>query len=80
MGLMKYSLDLSTPWIPQYYGSTNAQDMRIDRNEQRHMTKLWLNENKESVLKIFPNNTDFTFLENFGYVLINLFKFHFLCF
>ena len=78
MELMKYSLDQSAPLVSQYYGSTNDQDMIIDRNKQRHMTKLWLHENKESVLKIFPNNTDFSFLKDFGYVLINfLFKFHF---
>ena len=66
MGLMRYSLDLSTPWISQYYGNPNDQDMTLNSEVSRYMRKLWLTESNDPMFEIFPENTDFDFLGNFG--------------
>ena len=66
MALMKYSLDLSSPWIPQYIEDSNDQDIEINAEMIRYINKIWFAKNAGGLSKIFLNNDDFNVLEVFG--------------
>ena len=68
MSLMKYSLDLSNPWISQYYqGHKNDASKQIV-GDTRSLYKVWLAEGGDEFLNLLAKDRDFNFLQSFGYV------------
>ena len=61
MTLMKYSLDVSKPWVSQYHTKT------LDSYVSRHLSKAWFAYNKDSIMKLFSNEQNMSFLKTFGY-------------
>ena len=66
MILMKYSLDLSRPWIPQYHKQdlNDGNEVNFDFNRLIHQN--WFVENNHELLKLFPTEEDIDFFQQFG--------------
>ena len=64
MSLMKYSLDLSNPWIPQYYHSYEDDDAMQTFGATRDLYKVWLAESDDELLKL--SNRELNFAQEFG--------------
>ena len=63
---MKYSLDLSNPWISQYYRSYKDDESKQTSGAMRYLYKVWLAEGNDELLKLFTTKDDLNFLQNFG--------------
>ena len=63
---MKYSLDLSNPWIPQYYHSYKDDESTQTFGAARDLYKVWLAERTDELLKLFATKDDLNFLQHFG--------------
>ena len=63
---MKYSLDLSNPWIPQYFRNYTDDESKQNYETMRDLYKIWLAENNEELLKVFSKSRDLDFVRNFG--------------
>ena len=66
MSLMKYSLDLSNPWITQYFKKQGKSEIGLNANFNRFLSKFWLKENKDSVMELFARNGNVEFPQSFG--------------
>jgi hypothetical protein len=66
MALMKYSLELSSPWIPHYYKNDGEQEIMKNSMINKYMYKAWLIEDDVSLLNLFSKNENFDFLKEFG--------------
>ena len=61
MTLMKYSLDISKPWVSQYHKKA------FNSYVSRHLSKAWFANTKDSIMKLFSNEQNMSFLKTFGY-------------
>ena len=68
MSLMKYSLDLSNPWISQYYQGFGNYSSREIVGATRALYKVWLAKGDHELRKLFAKDGDLKFLRSFGYV------------
>ena len=66
MALMKYSMEISNPWISQYYYKNKEKDLENNEYGSRHLSKGWFSQNKDSLLKLFSRELDLDFLQKFG--------------
>ena len=66
MMLMKYSLDLSTPWVTQYYPSEKEGQDPQTSGDNRNMYKVWLPTSGSGILDLFSKNGQYNFLEENG--------------
>ena len=66
MALMKYSLDISNPWISQYLAKPKNKPFGNNRYISRQMSKSWFAKNNEELLKLFSRTQDMNFLNSFG--------------
>ena len=66
MSLMKYSLDISNPWISQYFHNYTDAESTQSAGSMRDMYKIWLAENNDELLELFSSSDDLNFLRNFG--------------
>ena len=66
MALMKYSMDISNPWISQYDGMAREKEFEHRSDVNRHLGKAWLAENNEVLLRLFSEKTNMNFLRQFG--------------
>ena len=83
---MKYSLDLTNPWITKYYDSS-ARDQELQTGgsgnidyfpRRRDLYKFWLADDELSHSILLNGNEDW--MGKFGYVnFLNLNGKHFLC-
>ena len=67
MSLMKYSLDLSTPWISQYYQGYGNDASKHTVGDKRALNKVWLAKEGGELLKMLSKDEDLNFLQSFGY-------------
>ena len=65
MTLMKYSLDLSHPWITKYYQTEKGDDKQTF-GESRDMYKVWQSMTGNEMLDLFSKNGRHNFLEERG--------------
>ena len=66
MLLMKYSLDLSNPWIPQYYQGYTSDASKQTIEAKRALYKVWLAEEDDELLKMLSTSGDPNLLRRFG--------------
>ena len=66
MSLMKYSLDLSNPWISQYFNYHTKDKSTLDRGSMRALYKIWFAKNHDELLELFPTSGDLNFFKDFG--------------
>ena len=66
MSLMKYSLDLSNPWISQYYHNYEEDEDMQTLRTTRDLYKGWLAEGDDELLKLLSTNGEINFLQGFG--------------
>ena len=66
MSIMKYSLELSNPWIFQYYKTLRGNGIIYDKERIKQIPKVWMAENKNEALKIFPGKINLDFFRQFG--------------
>ena len=64
MTLMKYSLDLSNPWITQYYQAENDDMQTLQDN--RNMYKLWVTGSENELIKLFSKKGQHNFPNEYG--------------
>ncbi len=64
MTLMKYSLDLSNPWITQYYQAENDDMQTLQDN--RNMYKLWVTGSENELIKLFSKKGQNNFPNEYG--------------
>ena len=64
MTLMKYSLDLSNPWITQYYQAENDDMQTLQDN--RNMYKLWVTGSENELIKLFLKKGQHNFPNEYG--------------
>ena len=63
---MKYSLDLSNPWISRYYQGDGNDASRQGVGAMRSLYKVWLAKGDDELLKTFSKDGDLNFLQRFG--------------
>ena len=63
---MRYSLDLSNPWIPQYVQNCEDCDSKQNFRAIRDAYKVWLAQNNEDLTTLFSTSRDLDFLHKFG--------------
>ena len=68
MTLMKYSLDLSNPWVTKYYGKENGDRNNQSLGDNRNIFKVWLTNGGNELLKIFSMNGRHLFPHEYGLV------------
>ena len=68
MTLMKYSLDLSNPWVTQYYPTDKEGHDKQTLGDNRDIYKVWLGMTANEMLKLFSKNGRHYFLEANGYL------------
>ena len=66
MALMKYSLELSNPWISHYYKNDDDQKFMKTSLINKYIYKAWLIEDDVALLNLFSKNENFDFLQKFG--------------
>ena len=66
MTLMKYSLEMSTPWITQYYRAENEGLNKQTLGDNRLMYKAWLATNGNEMLVLFATNGQNNLLQQTG--------------
>ena len=66
MPLMKYSLDISNPWVPQYYATEKEGYEKQTFGDNRDIYKLWLNMSGNKMRELFSKNGRHNFLEENG--------------
>ena len=76
MSILKYSLDLSDPWIPHYYNKRNNQD-RQSEHLTRNLYKAWLTEADNDIKKLLLNAPGIDILQGWRYV--SYYKMYCLC-
>ena len=52
--LMKYSLELSDPWISQYHSYNEHAGNKLFR-ERRELHRIWITDNDEELRKLIAN-------------------------
>jgi hypothetical protein len=65
---MKYSLDLSNPWVTQYYPTDKEGPDKQTLGDNRDIYKVWLGMTANEMLKLFSKNGRHNFLEANGYL------------
>ena len=68
MTLMKYSLDLSIPWVTQYYSEEKDDQDAQTFEDNRDLYKVWLANGGNEMLNIFSKDQRQRFLNANGYV------------
>ena len=68
MALMKYSLELSHPWITQYYPAEKEGRNKQTLGDNRLMYKAWLATSGNEMLNLISKNGQNDFLEQTGYL------------
>ena len=71
MSSMKHSLDLSDPWIPQYY-NINITKFKQAGYISRNLYKYWLLEESNGVQKLLSNGFKLGSLQNWRYSLLQI--------
>ena len=61
--LMKYSLDLSSPWVTQYYQAEKERHDKLSIGDNRNLYKVWLTMTGNEILDLFSKND---FLDEHG--------------
>ena len=64
MTLLKYSLDMSNPWITQYYKGEKEDKQTLGDN--RDMYKLWLTNRDNELINLFSKNGRDNFPQEYG--------------
>ena len=62
MSLMKYSLDLSNPWVTQYYQMENEDHDKQTLGDNRDIYKFWLTMSDNRMLDLFLKDERHNFL------------------
>ena len=68
MSLMKYSLDLSNPWISRYYQGYGNDVSKQLGGDTRDLYKDWLAKGDDELLKLLLKDGKSNFLRSSGYV------------
>ena len=68
MSLMKYSLDLSNPWISQYYQGYGNDASKQIVGATRSLYKVWLAKGDNELLNLLSKDGNLNFPRSFGYV------------
>ena len=75
MSLMKYSLDLSNPWLTKYSAKENVERNNQALDENRDIFKVWLANGGNEMSNIFSTNGTHDFLHEYGWVAEIKYKF-----
>ena len=67
MTLMKYSLDMSNPWVTQYHKEVYENSHTQTFGDNRDMYKLWLTNSDNEILNLLSRNGKNNFLQEYGY-------------
>ena len=62
----KYTLEMSSPWITQYYRAENEGLNKQTLGDNRLMYKAWLATNGNEMLDLFATNGQNNFFEQTG--------------
>ena len=64
---MKYSLDLTNPWISRYYHNNNDGQTKQSNLTGRDLYRMWLDEEDNEVIRMFSSSEKFNALKRLGY-------------
>ena len=65
---MKYSLDLSNPWLTKYFGNGNMDCNKQSLEDNHDIFKVWLANSGHEILKLFSTNGRHDFAHKYGLV------------
>ena len=66
MALMKYSLDLSNPWITQYFEQKDDSDSKFNDDVRRLISQSWFAGNHDPIVSSLSRKGDVNLLQKFG--------------
>ena len=66
MTLMKYSLDMSNPWVTQYYEQADEDNNTQTFGDNRDINRLWITMSDNEMLKLFSKNGKYNFEKQWG--------------
>ena len=66
MTLMKYSLDMSNPWVTQYHEGTQEDNDTQTFGDNRDMYKLWITKSDNEMLRLLSKNGHYNFAGEYG--------------
>lgn len=66
MGLMKHSLDLSRPWIPQYHQKLDDSGTELNSDFNRNTLRKWLVQGNDLGPRLFQSQQNINFFQEFG--------------
>ena len=69
MSIMKYSLDLSNPWISRYYQQQKDGQERPKHIAARDLYRIWLAEEDNEMVRMISNSGEPNALSSLGYAL-----------
>ena len=68
MSLMKYSLDLTHPWLTKYWGKEKIGPHKQSFRDNRDIFEAWLDNSGNDLLNIFATNGTHQFPYDYGLV------------
>ena len=66
MTLMKYSLDMSNPWITKYYKEAQEDNDTQTFGDNRDIYKLWISQSDNEMLKLLSKIDRYNFEQEYG--------------
>ena len=66
MSLMRHSLDLTNPSISHYYKKRKYNGTGYNLKSIKSLSKEWLFETEDEIMKLFPGKPNGDFLQQFG--------------
>ena len=66
MALMKYSLDLSNPWITQYFEQKDNTDSEFNDDVRRLISQSWFTTNHDPIVNSLSRKGDVNILQKLG--------------
>ena len=67
---MKYSLELSSPWIPQYHKNLEEYEIELNSEDHSYITKGWLADSSDAMSNLLSGEATAEFLQKYGYDMI----------